>query len=139
MGRRRKGRAERSSRPPPERYVGPPTVVNWEVDYSYGFPLVNRSPGVSGVDVLDAETLGLSPELGERLTAWAARWEDLAMRHVDEEPETDESRRDERQLSRDERTLVHEVHQELGDIHRAGGEEVELLVGGVPFEEWRHQ
>jgi hypothetical protein len=46
--------ARRGHHPAPRREVpvGPATVVSFEVDYGYGFPVVNRSPGIRGVDVL---------------------------------------------------------------------------------------
>lgn len=98
--------------------------------YGFGFPVVDASAEAQGVDVLDAERLGISPELGQRLAEWADRWEDLAMRHVRGEPPTEWAARGEEELARDEWTLLDELRREL-----APG--VELLVCGVPFDEWR--
>jgi hypothetical protein len=80
MGRRRNGR---SGPPGRDTDVEPPTVVSWEVDHSCGFPVVDVSPGVSGVDVLEAERPGMSAEPQLRPAAWADQWETLAMRDVD--------------------------------------------------------
>jgi hypothetical protein len=130
MARRRSTRRGHDSAPPRDVYTGPPTVVSFEVDYSYGFPVVNRSPGILGGDVLSPEELGLSPELGSRLTAWADRWDHLAMRDVNGEPETPDSERQWADLARDKFSLLYELRRELD-------RDVDLLVDGVPLDEWR--
>ena len=107
-------------------------MVSWEVDYWYGFPLVNLSPGVRAVDVLDAERVGIAPELGARLSDWADRWEDLAMRHVRHEPPADWRTKAEEELLRDQWALLDDLRRELD-------EEVELLVDGMPLDEWRQR
>jgi hypothetical protein len=45
--------------------------------------VVDVSPGVSGLDVLEAERPGMSAEPQLRPAAWADQWETLAMRDVD--------------------------------------------------------
>ena len=112
----------------PEPDVRPPTAVSFEMDFGYEFPVVDAAPG--GVSTQDAERLGLSPELGARLRDWAQRWETLAMRQVMREPSSDDSRRDDAQLVRDQWALADALRRELPDS-------VELLVSGVPFDEWR--
>jgi hypothetical protein len=119
---RRRNRRLRGGPPLPTARSGPLTLVSWEVDYWYGFPVVDASAEARGVDVLDAERLGIPPDLGQRLAEWADRWEDLAMRHVNGEPPTEWTARAEHQLARDEWTLLDELRREL-----APG--VQLLVG----------
>lgn len=132
MARRRERRRE-SPRPGADpAHADPPTVVSWEVDYWYGFPLVNASPGAPGVDVLDAGRLGIPEELGERLADWADRWEDLAMRDVRGEPPADWAAEAEARLARDQWALLDEVRLELEG--RVG-----LLVDGLAFDEWRER
>lgn len=116
----------------PSGPTGPLTQVSWEMDHWYGFPVVDASAEARGVDVLDAERLGIPPELGQRLADWADRWEDLAMRHVNGVPPTEWAARAEQELARDEWTLLDELRQELAPV-------VELLVWGVPFDEWRER
>ena len=116
----------------PEDRSSPPTVVSWEVDHWYDFPLVNVSPGAQGVDALDAERLGIPAELGSRLAEWARRWEDLAMRDVRGDPPTEWAARAGEELVRDEWTLLDELRRELH-------EDVELLAWGVPLDEWRER
>lgn len=113
-----------------EPHPGRPTVVSFEIDYSYGFPVVDASPGVGGVDVLNAERLGIPRALGQRLAAWADLWEDVAMRYVRNESLGEHTRRDEEKLAKDGGTLLHDLRRELDDS-------VELLVDGVPFDDWR--
>ncbi len=131
MTRRRNRRLHNGS-PFPDAPKSPLTVVSWEVDYWFGFPVVGASADAGGVDVLDADRLGISRELGQRLAEWADRWEDLAMRDVRGEPPTEWAARAEQGLARDEWTLLDELRREL-----APG--VELLVWGVPFDEWRER
>jgi hypothetical protein len=110
----------------------PLTVVSWETDYGFGFPLVDASAEARGRTRLDTERLGIPPDLGRRLAEWADRWEDLAMRHVHGESPTEWAAQAEQELARDEWTLLDELRRELPP-------EVELLVWGVPFDEWREQ
>ncbi|PRY50687.1 hypothetical protein LY71_103251 [Geodermatophilus tzadiensis] len=126
MARRHRPREPRAGDADPGE---PPTVVSGEIDHGYGFPLVDRSPGVLGVDVLDGERLGLSTGLSERLAGWAARWEVLAAREIDGEPVTPDVERRERALAADQQTLLYRVRDEIGGA--------ELLVDGVPLQEWR--
>ena len=136
MGRRRdRGRHEGAGSlpgPPPGR----PTAVSWDIDYSYDFPVVDASRpsgwGVGPVDVLDAERLGIPGELGERLIGWARRWEDLAMRHVRDDAPAEWRTRAEQELERDQWALLDDLRRELDD-------DVELLVQGIPLDEWRQR
>ena len=129
---RRNRRRPSDGSPLPNAPSCPLTLVSWEVDYSFGFPVVDASAEARGVDVLDAERLGVPAELGQRLAEWADRWEDLAMRHVNGEPPTEWAAAAEQELARDEWRLLDELRREL-----APG--VELLVWGVPFDEWRER
>ena len=115
----------------PEQPDGPPTVVSLEWDYAYPSVLVDRSPGVFGVDCLDPAALGLSAELAARLERWMDRHEGLSGAWIREDPpETDEERRLGEQQHRDLLTLAYDVQRELGP-------DVEVLLDGRPLEERR--
>ena len=103
--------------------------MSWELDHGYGFPLVDRSPGVHLVDVLDAERLGLPAELGRRLAAHADRWEELAMRDVDGTP-ADELAPEWSELGLEASGLLREVHRRLQQ------DGVELVVDREPVDRW---
>ena len=105
--------------------MGPPTVVNLEVDHGYSSILVNRSPGVGGVWELTPEELGLSVELAQRLTEWLDRWEVLSNRWLNDLPETEESRRAEEQSDRELLALAFDVQHALGP-------DVEVTLNGLP-------
>jgi hypothetical protein len=127
---RRRSRRTGPTQVVPERYIGPPTVISLEWDYSYESVLENRSPGVMGVDLLDPAELGLSPELAERLAGWLDRQEALSGRWVRDEPDTEESLRAETESARELLALAYDVQHELGP-------DVEVLLHGRPLSEHR--
>ncbi|MCW2700370.1 MAG: hypothetical protein JWQ45_1905 [Blastococcus sp.] len=108
--------------------VGPPTVVSLDWDYAYESVLRDVSPGVSDVRLLKPAELGLSPALAARLAGWHERQDVLSGRWVREEPDTDESRREESALAHELSTLAYDVQHELG-------RDVEVLLHGRPLHE----
>lgn len=124
---RRRPRKREPAQADPESYIGPPTVISLDWDYSYESVLEDRSAGVFGVDLLDPADLGLSQELTGRLTAWLDRQEVLAGRWVREEPDTADSRRAESESARELLTLAYDVQHELGP-------DVEVLLHGRPLD-----
>ncbi|MFC6567804.1 hypothetical protein [Actinoplanes utahensis] len=124
-----------------------PTVVSVEWDFGYDSLLLNRSPGVIGVDELNPAELDLSPELADRLKALLERHERVYGHWVHQsmsgaEEETDEERRDLTGLRADTRAvaantgeprsdepLVHESVECLGVGFAAGGHNAGLPSG----------
>ncbi len=129
---RRRSRRKEPTHPSPESYTGPPTVISLDWDYGYNSVLVNRSPGVRGVDELDPAEVGLSHELAGRLAAWLERQEVLSGRWVREEPDTEESLRAETGAARELLTLAYDVQHELGP-------DVDVLLHGRPLNEHRRR
>ena len=113
----------------PEPPAAPPTVVSWEMDYGYDFPVVDASPGAARVGEVDATVLGLSQDLARRLTEWAHQWEVLAGRRLRSEVHRAQLAREEAALDQEQRQLVQELRRELDPG-------IELLVEGVPLIEW---
>jgi hypothetical protein len=135
--RRRARRHMHRASPQAEGPSSPVTVVSWEMDYGFRLPLVDASPGAGVVPlgkrpVPIVERLGIPPDLGQRMAEWAHRWEDLAMRQVWGEPPTEWAAHADRDLARDERALI-------DDLRRTLAPDVELLVWGRPFTEWRER
>jgi hypothetical protein len=93
--------------------------VALEWDYAYPSPIVDRTPGVVGVEFLDPAGLGLSEALGERLMSWLDRiphWE---------APEGSDA-----EWTREGLTLAHDLQHEVGP-------DVTVLYGSRPVTEHR--
>ncbi|MCZ2828168.1 hypothetical protein O2W14_04870 [Modestobacter sp. VKM Ac-2986] len=105
--------------------MGPPTVIDVQVDVGYSSILVNRSPGVAGVWEMTPEELGLSEELSQRLTGWLDGWHVLSNRWINDLPETEGSRRAEEESGRELVTLAFDVQHALAP-------DVEVTLFGLP-------
>jgi hypothetical protein len=99
----------------------PPTVVSVEWDFGYDSLLLDRSPGVIGVNELDPAELGLSAGLIGRLKALLDRYERVCGHWVQQSmsgaaDDTDEERRDMAELQADTRDVAYAVQNELGSF-----------------------
>ncbi|BAL88707.1 hypothetical protein AMIS_34870 [Actinoplanes missouriensis 431] len=108
-----------------------PTVVSIEWDFGYSSLLVDRSPGVIGVDDRAPAELALSPDLIRRLDALLTRHERIYGHWVQQsmagvEDDTAQERRDMADLQAETLALAYEVQHELGGS-------VVVLVDGHPL------
>ncbi len=97
----------------------PPTVVALGWDYCYASPIVDRSPGVDGVEFIEPADLGLPEDLAERLMSWFDR-----MPHWDRDEAADPE-------------WHHEGLTLAYDLQHAVGPGITVLYGGRPISEHR--
>ncbi|GAA1645267.1 hypothetical protein GCM10009828_087780 [Actinoplanes couchii] len=97
-----------------------PATVAIEWDFGYDSLLLDRSPGVIGVDELNPSDLGLSPGLTRRLEALLDRhervygyWVQQSMAGAEED--TDQERRDMADLRAETLDVAYAVQNELGN------------------------
>lgn len=95
------------------------TVISFEGSRYYPSPLVDRSPGVDGLEFLDPRELDLSPQLSARLDDWYERAPSYLA--------ATESYSD---WSKEMLTLAYDLQHELG-------EDITVLYEGRPVLEHR--
>ena len=108
-----------------------PTAVSVEWDFGYNSLLLDRSPGVIGVDDRDPAELALSPGLIRRLEALLDRHERVYGHWVQQsmagaKDDTDQERRDMADLRAETLDVAYAVQNELG-------RSVVVLVDGRPL------
>ena len=95
------------------------TVISFEGYWAYPSPLVDRSPGVDGLEFLDPRDLDLTPALSARLEDW-----------FDRTPSYDAAPEDYSGWSKEKLTLAYDLQHELGA-------DITVLYEGRPVREHR--